>query len=812
MVLNYGSILLEQPEFLLLIFPLLLILFFLIRYKFFSESLHKKKTYKRLLFLSKSVTFILLLIAISSPLIEQKESIDQMPSVRIIIDNTSSMNLYDKESFYELIRELQSKAILVEKYSINTNDISDIGNELLKRIEPSKNILLISDGYSNSGSALEDIALISANMNSKIYALNLKPEEKDISIRISGPSKVISTVENTYDFIITRTGNKNEVRLKISVDGETVFDQETSEDIIQQEFSFYQGEHTIIAEIDEEDLFPQNNIFYKTIYVVDKPGLLFISKKYSQLAKIYEGLYDVDTVTYIPEDLDKYYAVILNDINAKDLSDNDIQKLEDFLDRENGLLVVGGKNSYDYGDYNKSLLTGLLPVGIGKPKKKKDISNIIIAIDTGGWGREYVNPLTDETTWFRDVQKALIIDLIDDIPDTYKVGVIELFKDMTGSGPSIVSPLGEIYSKREILKDQISKLNRKPVSKLSEGMILAQQLLRLERGGKDLIIFTDGLATNLEGEETIYTYDQMQTLKSAEKLSAEGIKTHVVSVGDKANTNFLEKITLLGSGHYFPADQNSRLNIFFGDPENALDEDELGLFLYDTNHFITQKINIDVEILGLNSVYPKSNSRLLVTTTGGDPILTVWRYGLGRVASLTTDPEIWASRLLSKANSGLIIRTTNWLIEDPERKREIIIDFPEMYANKSKTIVVRSSKIPEDDVLNFYEEQNNIYKSYYFPQTTGFIKLLNRTVSVNYNDEYLNLGINPELSNVLSITGGKFLNNNADEIIQELKSSTSAETIHNIDLSWIFVILAVILYLIEIIARKVHEIRLSRET
>ena len=50
------------------------------------------------------------------------------------------------------------------------------------------------------------------------------------------------------------------------------------------------------------------------------------------------------------------------------------------------------------------------------------------------------------------------------------------------------------------------------------------------------------------------------------------------------------------------------------------------------NHYITADLDLNATITGFNDVTPKPGSQRLVAMADGKPVLTVWRYGLGRVA------------------------------------------------------------------------------------------------------------------------------------------------------------------------------------
>jgi len=83
-----------------------------------------------------------------------------------------------------------------------------------------------------------------------------------------------------------------------------------------------------------------------------------------------------------------------------------------------------------------------------------------------------------------------------------------------------------------------------------------------------------------------------------------------------------------------------------------------------------KNVELAAKVTGLNFVVPKQAARTLVTTNGGDSVLSVWRFGLGRVVSLTTDDgNKWSGELLSQKNSKLITKSINWLTNpiDPLR-------------------------------------------------------------------------------------------------------------------------------------------------
>ncbi|MBN1503364.1 VWA domain-containing protein [Candidatus Woesearchaeota archaeon] len=800
-MIKYNNIIIENPNMLLFLIPLMIFLIFLFNKKFVKQSEYvKKRTFFRIIiFLFKLIIFSLLTLAVASPVIERYEKSTDVPTVDILVDYSDSMKVFDLNDIEELKYELEKEGILVTLDRIETTEHSPLGDYLLRKLQPDSNTLFVSDGRVNQGTSLEDVAFFGANMNSRIYGIELDEENKDVAVTIEGPSKVITGVENIFQINLKKVATSSDVELKITIDDKIVFEQSTDKEHIEIRQSFNKGYHKIQAEIFEEDLFPQNNKFYKVVNVVEKPKILFISDDNSPLGDILRALYDVDVEQQLPEALSEYYAVILNNVPGEDFTVADIDLLGEFVANGNGLLVFGGKDSFDWGDYNKSVIMQLLPVGIGTPKKREDIVSIVVALDTGVSGALHIVEDDETTPTFIEIEKALAIDILDAIANTNNVAVIE-----SNANPSIISGLSELGPKKTDLKEKIRDIKIHDTTRIFDTPLIALDMLKFMRGSKYLVLLTDGKV----GVTSFYATAMKKNLA---KLVQEGVKTIIVGVGNTPNVEFLTEMAQSGNGRYIQADDRNQLSIFFGDPDGRQRSQSPSLFIYDNNHFITDQLESLGKVYGFNSVYPKTSATLLVTTQDGDPILVVWRYGLGRVATVATDDgSYWASDLLKPDNSAFIIRTINWAIENPERKLDPLIEVPDMVVNETATVTVYSTMYPEEEGLSFFEERDNVYKAYYLPFVTGFSEIMDREAAVNYKKEYLELGVDTKLDKILAISGGEILKN-VEEISEKLKSMAKAESVQRISISWLFLLGSLVVYILELVFRRIFEIRFAKD-
>ena len=795
MMLRYGNFVIDQLEYFYALIPLIIFLFYLLRKRYVKEDqrLFKSKGKKTIIFLVRILFFTMLILVIANPHYEFTDSYSNITKIKVIIDESYSTRLYDLDEVEKTLEEVNKKGISVDLEKVDLEDYSTIGNVILNNLAPEENLLLISDGQNNFGSSLEDVALFASSINSKIFGIKLNEDNDDASVYVEGPAKVVSGVENIYTIIVNEVGSVGKRVVRLYVDDKVVYDGRYFKPIEVKRF-FQTGTHIIKAELEvgEKDFFPENNIYYKTITVYPKPKILFVSEINSPLHQLYSPFYSVDLVDDLDNELEDYYAVILNNIDTNELSDDDIDKLEEYVGNGNGLFVVGGKSSYDYGSYNKSLLINILPVLIGKAQKKQDVTNNYILMDTGASSSDI---LTKDITYF-DVQKSAVADMIRSMSDTHRVGIIEANYYL-----NTISELSDVGPKRNALIQAISLLKPQGFSELRFAFQKAYDTLRLVSGSKSIFIVTDG---------KLIPQDQALTLQLVDRARKNSVKTFIVTVGQQADEDFLQAVKEKGGGEILKIDEKNKIKLYLGNPEDVPPED-LVVFVYDSNHFITKSLTDLDHIYGFNQVYPKPTARLLLTTSSGDPVLTIWNYGLGRVAALSSDDgSLWIPELLNEENSQVLIRTLNWLIEDPERKNNLIIDIPELRLGENSIITVRYDEYPVSNEINFYEIDNNLYQGNYFPNQTGLGDIIGVPIAVNYKKEYLNLGINEDFEKILKISGGQIIDNDPKTIIQTLQSQANVESLRTVDLRWVFIIFAIVIYLTEILIRRIYELNLPQ--
>jgi len=777
----------EYPWALALIIPAIPLLLWLLRKEFITvredvQTKEAKRRLRKIVFYTRTVLLMLLLIAFASPYVTDQKIIDGDPFVTVLIDNSTSMAVLEDVSS-ELVPALERK-VNTEVKTVGTETVSNIGDSVLSHLQPHSSVLLVSDGSANAGASLGDVALFASKINASVNAVSLNPIRDDASVEVFGPSKILEDAEATFGVIINKVGEVGGVKLTVTVDGEVVHDKVLNSNTYQFKRKLSQGTHKIVARIDSPDFFPNNNVFYKTVKVVPKPKVLYFGRENSPLEQLLKQLYVVDGATSLPGDLSSYYAVVANDLPA-DRMDPLTEQLNDFVADGNGLVVFGGENAYDQGGYRNSVFETILPVQVGAPEKKEGDVLVAVVIDISGsqgaaFGRF-------EST--ADFSKAATLDILRNVKVDTRVAVIAF-----NNQAYMLSEPSPVFAKKDIA-NVIARLKWGGGTNIAAGLLKATSVLGAYTGSKNIVILSDGK-----------TQSRASALEAAKFAANSGTKIYTVGVGPTTDEEFMMQLAEISNGIYFRATEETKLKLIFGETdENEAQSGKMELVILNDNHFITAGIEPTAALYGFNQVSPKNAGRLLATTSTGEPVLTVWRLGLGRVAAYSVDDgSKWAGSLLGEANSKLIARTMNWAIGDPERKSASFIDITDTRKGEPADITIRSSSPPTAEDVVFYKIDEETYTGSLIPEAAGFQDAAGSVFAVNYEREFGDLGVNKELENIVASTGGKMFDpSDIDDIVSHAKSKARREITARDYVREPFIILAILLFLLEIFIRRV---------
>ena len=788
----------EHPAYLWLVPILIIFIFWLTRHDFvkLAEDRATKASRKRIqwvMIFFRSLAIAALVFALASPFLERTKTITADPFMKILVDSSESMDVYDEDTGDNLRARLE-QAINAETHMIASGSTSAIGDGILNNIKEGDNIILVTDGRANIGASLGDVALFGAAHNVTFNALNLVPNTDDAYVEVFGPSKTVSNVDNTFSVSTGwASGERKNVHLVVTVDGDTVLDVSDSDKTHTFTRNFQEGYHKIEARIEVSDHRSENNAFYKTVKVVPKPRILFWTQvPDTPIEILLRQVYDVTLATSLPADLSPFYSVVTNDLPGAVISNDDSIRLSEYLEDGNGLYAVGGKGSYNNGGYRNTFFETLLPVVVGTPGREPGDINIVILIDASqSVGGEQGGGIA--------VAKMLTKDVLDQMSPNVKVG-ITAFRNTAFT----VAPLSYKYEHVN-LEEKISQIYGYYSSKMHLGILRSVELLQGAQGSKNIIIVSDGL---------LFANDQQAAIDAALLARKQGIKIYTVGSGvgpedflaDRIDEDTLKNLASLTNGIYFRGRDTSKINLLFGDVKIPEDEgqQDWGVAVLDANHFITENINVSGLIYGFNEVAPKTTGRMLVTTDSGEPLITTWHIGLGRVVAYSTDDgSAWAGELLTAENSKVLVRAMNWVNGDPDRLRNDLVDIGDTRVNKPTELTIKSSIQPKAEGLAFFKIRPDTFQADITPTTIGFHNILGATYAANYPREYAPLGLSRELDLLVGTTGGKYFNaEDADQMV-DFARTHAVKTITAKDyFRWHLALIAAGLFLLEILLRR----------
>ncbi len=791
-----------HPIFFIAIIPLLILIIYLIFKNFIifrhdeekTEYLARTKLMRKFVLLLRSISVILLIIALASPFYLREETVKGEASLKILIDNSTSMNIFDMQKVQALKDELASKIPVTVEF-IGHDTVSPIGTGVLQSIKGNDEVLLISDGNTNTGKSFSDVVLLANSLNTTISGIQLLPKDVDFAITVDGPDEVITGTDAVFTVHVQgmQTG---QYELTVTIDNQMAMQESGTKNhdfTITKKLSV--GYHRIIATITTKDYFNENNVYYKTLRVVEKPKVYIFSKKsHSPFIAVMKNLYDVTLDDKLPLDLSQYSTLVLDDISIDDLPD--VSKLIDYVTNGNGLIVIGGMNSFDRGKYKNSPLEPLLPVKIGSAAldEGSDIATVIVVDVSASTGGTFI---AGKKVSKLEVEKALAADVANQFSGKHKVGLL-----VFNTEAFLLSPLSRIDLKKQDIQDTISKLVFGGGTIIASGIEEAKTMLVQSPGSRNIILISDG--------NTMFPQD---TLSQVQQAGFGAIRTYAVGVGFDTNEAFMKQIAQVGNGVYFRPEESEKLKLVFGEPnENNNDQSESSnLQILNAHHFITEGINVTGKISGFNAVLPKSTASTLLTAGAGANILTVWRFGLGKVAALTTDDgEKFSGQLYTEENTKMLSRMMNWAIGNPG-KNEAVSILEQSQTDHSLTVLIHSTQEPTGENLVVRKVDKDTYEITTEVSKPNFYLVAGGVAAVNYPDEFAHIGMQKDFEKLIESTNGKMYSiNDLQRIVDHVKKSASRIAIKKEDLKWYFVLCALLIFLIEILYRRITEMKKAK--
>lgn len=515
-----------------------------------------------------------------------------------------------------------------------------------------------------------------------------------------------------------------------------------------------------------------------------------------------------------PLALSHYKAVILNNVPLEKLPSATRELLKRYVrDLGGGLWLIQGRAAVEgLGGQTPDELAQLeefLPVSylVPEPYQIPGIA-LVFLLDRSG---SMADPVRGGVPKLEILKRSVLrsLEILD--PDDW-VGIIAFSTDFQWINP--LQPLGD----RQAHRENIQKLHASGGTDLYFALKDAVQTLeKISARVKHILVFTDGHNNNKREREYRELYARLD--QSTVRVSALGIDR-------EPDEEFLRGLAHAGRGKYQPVQEFTDLPAF------SLREVRRIARL----RWIEGRSPVVARSLALEELPPLQGYVLthekpaaqvvLATAPEGDPILSFWSYGLGRVGVLNTDLEgdgsqewlAWAelSRLVSESvaqiyrarlhEESLILHA-----KPTEKYLELIADVQDAQRGWASGLDVRatlSGPVFHEMVLTqiapgryrarLENLPSGVYGVYLTAQRDSETLAERAQIfTVSYAEEYRRLGVNIEnLDKVARLTGGQFLERPILPAAAELSRDAYTEL-----WPWLLA-LALLLFLVDLTARK----------
>lgn len=696
-----------------------------------------------------------------------------------------------------------------------------------------KRMVIISDGAQTSGDALEaakfaaatDVQIVSVPFINQMEAetlvtnvevpTHLRQNEKfdlNVSVQSSAATRAVVRVlagdqilyEQTHEL---RRGAQT-LSLPLAAGQPGFVDYEVQ--ITPEKDSFYQNNRL--------DAYSEVEGPPRILVVAPEPGETLPGNEIrpdesaALMAALQAADFQVELVrpTHLPSDLPslaQYDSVVLVDVPARMLGNNQMANLQAYVhDLGGGLVVVGGPTSYGVGGYFHTPLEAALPVEMQiKDEMRRPSLGIVFIIDHSG-------SMSDASGGVEKLElaKEAAARSVEMLFPTDRVGVIAFDDTATW-----VVPMTELDDSGQVM-NAIGTIRSDGGTDIFAGLQAMAGVLPDDPAKvKHVILLTDGGA------------DITGIPEMVKKLYEEnGITLSTVGVGNDA-APFLKDLADIGGGRYHFTNNAASI------PSIFTEETSLATRAYLVEEpFFPTLVNSSPILGGLNSVprlygyvasSPKDLAQVVLQSDKKDPILATWQYGLGRSVAFTSDATgRWARDWLNwKGFPAFWVQAVRYTIGSSSNTALEMSVRPE--AGQMRLTLDANS--PAGGFLNGYEVEANIvapdgeaqpvtlkqiapgrYEAFFEPKEQGvylihfsgksgdedsspFTETMGWTLS--YSPEYKSIESNPDLLlRVATIGGGKVATSDpADIFIHDLQTQRASQPVWQ----WLLLLAALLL-------------------
>lgn len=505
--------------------------------------------------------------------------------------------------------------------------------------ESRRRIILYSDGNGTRGDVAKELLELK-RASVSVHSLALKKKDSPEAMAESLVAPAEAQVKAPFDLEFTIQSNRagdaqvKIFRNKFLIATRDITLKEGKNVMEVQKLTLEEGFHEFEAVVSaKQDTVLENNIARTAVRVAGRPKLLLIEREQAQARYLEDALtaaeiqVEVRPPSGVPaemNDLLNYDVLVFSDVSADQLTLPQMEMVKRYVrEMGGGFIMIGGEHSFGLGGYYRTPIEEALPVKmpIRKNIEKPNLALVLVIDKSGSMQGQKIDLAKEAALASAEVLKA-----------NDQFGVIAF--------DSLAQWICELTSASEFdaISSRVARLEAGGGTNVYPGLYDAYQaLLNSDAKLKHIILMTDGVT---EGSG----YAEL-----AAHIAADEITLSTVGIGEDADQKFLQDLAAAANGEcYFTNDFNSIPQILTKETLRASKS------MLVEEPFVPKLVakcdavkGVDVEkapfLLGYVATQPKELATVALRSDYGDPVLAVWRYGLGHSAAFTSDAKArWA--------------------------------------------------------------------------------------------------------------------------------------------------------------------------
>jgi len=578
-----------------------------------------------------------------------RETLDVIPD-----GDVAGIVAFGKEA---LVERLPSDLGEIDRIaSTPVRSASDIGAALrlataLFPDEAQKRIVLLSDGNDTTGGGQAEAALAATrDIRIETRLIGLGSSDEVLVERLTTPSTT-NLGESVEAIAEIRSSVAQPATVRLFADGELVATERVGLaagvtrvvfDVTPTEAGF----HTFRAVVEAaRDTFSENDRADSNTIVKGEPRTLVLAGDQVVAAELVQALttqrQQVDTMVpeALPTDfaaLATYDSVVLVDVPRIRLSDRQLAALQVYVrDLGKGLVMIGGRDSFGAGGYQKTPMEETLPVemGVRDREKQPDVALVVVIDQSGSMDACHCNTFNGgaggggtQIAGVRkvDIGKEAILRAAAAMGARDELGVVSFNEQAHWIVRT--QPLGGI----EDLGGQIAGVQPVGQTNIFAGLEQAVESLEgVAATRRHIILLTDGWSSTGQ-------YDAILA-----RMKTAGITLSTVGAGGGSNP-FLEGLAQQGGGRFYDAANPASIpDIFLKETQQVsgqqIVEEPFFPILTSSSPILRGLDDGLPQLLGYNGTTAKAAAQTVLVTARDDPLLAQWQYGLGRSVAWTSD-------------------------------------------------------------------------------------------------------------------------------------------------------------------------------